>query len=73
MARKEYYKVLGIHKTETLTGIKKAYRDLAKQNHPDKIGGNGSRMIELNEAYEILRDKKKRDEYDRGEEVSVEK
>jgi len=72
MAKKEYYKILGIDKSAKITEIRKAYRDLAKQNHPDK-GGDVEKMKELNEAYEILRDKKKRDGYDRNEEVSIEK
>jgi curved DNA-binding protein CbpA len=72
MARKEYYKILKINKDATLTEIKRAYRDLARQNHPDK-GGDIEKMKDLNEAYEILRDDKKKDEYDRNGEVSVEK
>jgi len=61
---KDYYKILGVGKTATEEEIKKAYRRLAHQHHPDKAGGDESKFKEINEAYQILSDKKKRQSYD---------
>lgn len=60
---KDYYKVLGIARNATREEIKKAYRTLAHKYHPDK-GGDESRFKEVNEAYHILSDDKKRSQYD---------
>lgn len=60
---KDYYKVLGIARNASKEDIKKAYRSLAHKHHPDK-GGNESRFKEINEAYQILSDERKRTQYD---------
>lgn len=62
---KDYYNVLGIAKTATEDEIKKAYRKLAHQYHPDKTGGDDKKFKEINEAYQVLSDKQKRAQYDR--------
>jgi len=62
---KDYYKILGVSKNATEEEIKKAYRKLAHQHHPDKAGGDESKFKEINEAYQVLSDKKKRTHYDR--------
>ncbi len=64
MANKpDYYKTLGVSKTATADEIKKAFRKLARKNHPD-AGGDEEKFKELNEAYEVLSDEKKRQLYD---------
>ncbi len=62
---KDYYTILGVLKTATEDEIKKAYRKLAHQHHPDKSGGDASKFKEINEAYQVLSDKTKRANYDR--------
>jgi len=62
---KDYYRILGITKTASEEEIKKAYRKLAHQYHPDKPGGDEKKFKEINEAYQILSDKVKRTQYDR--------
>jgi len=62
---KDYYKILGVQKAATDDEIKKAYRKLAHQYHPDKTGGDDARFKEINEAYQVLSDKQKRVQYDR--------
>ncbi|MBM3257204.1 MAG: molecular chaperone DnaJ [Candidatus Liptonbacteria bacterium] len=62
---KDYYKILGVERGATEEEIKKAYRKLAHQHHPDKSGGNETKFKEINEAYQVLSDKKKRETYDR--------
>ncbi|HUC01648.1 MAG TPA: molecular chaperone DnaJ [Candidatus Paceibacterota bacterium] len=62
---KDYYLILGIQKTASEDEIKKAYRKLAHQYHPDKAGGNEAKFKEINEAYQVLSDKNKRAQYDR--------
>ena len=63
---KDYYKILGIGNHVDVTEIKKAYRDLALKFHPDKNKQSDAheKFIEINEAYEILRDEIKRKQYD---------
>src|SRR3989338_3224438 len=61
----DYYKILGIDKNASEDDIKKAYRRLAHQYHPDKAGGDEKKFKEINEAYQILSDVKKRAQYDR--------
>ncbi|HUD20573.1 MAG TPA: DnaJ domain-containing protein [Candidatus Saccharimonadales bacterium] len=60
---KEYYDILGVSKTASEEEIKRAYRKLAHQHHPDK-GGSKERFQEINEAYQVLGDKNKRAQYD---------
>ncbi len=66
----DYYKILGIEKNATESEIKKAYRKLALKWHPDKNPNNRKESEEkfkkINEAYSILSDKNKRNEYDNG-------
>lgn len=61
---KNYYDVLGLKKNATQDEIKKAFRELSKKYHPDKKDGNEEKFKEVNEAYSILGDEKKRKEYD---------
>ena len=66
---KDYYKTLGIAKDATKKEIKKAFRDLARKYHPDKVQGEGKaeaeeKFKEIAEAYEIMGDPDKRKEYD---------
>ena len=68
MGRRDYYEVLGIPKAATADEIKKAYRRLAKEYHPDMAKGDKKvaeeRFKELSEAYEVLADEGKRKIYD---------
>ena len=64
MANKpDYYKTLGVSKNATAEEIKKAYRKAARENHPD-AGGDEEKFKDINEAYEVLSDEKKRKIYD---------
>jgi molecular chaperone DnaJ len=68
MAKRDYYEILGIGKSATEDEIKKAYRKLAIQFHPDKNPGDKSAeesFKEATEAYEVLKDGQKRQVYDR--------
>lgn len=65
---KDYYKILGVAKNADEKEIKKAFRKLAKQYHPDTNPGNAAaeaKFKEINEAYEVLSDADKRSQYDR--------
>jgi curved DNA-binding protein len=62
---KDYYNILGVSKTASQDDIKKAYRKLAHQYHPDKKGGDEAKFKEASEAYSVLGDEKKRAQYDR--------
>ncbi len=64
MAKRDYYDILGIGKTASPDEIKKAFRRLAVQHHPDKAGGDETKFKEINEAYEVLKDPEKRKRYD---------
>ena len=61
---KNFYDVLGVKKTATKDEIKKAYRELCKKYHPDKNGGDDTKIKEVNEAYATLGDDEKRKQYD---------
>jgi molecular chaperone DnaJ len=61
---KDYYKVLGVPQAATEAEIRRAYRKLAKQNHPDANPGKEDRFKEISAAYEVLSDAAKRKEYD---------
>lgn len=61
---KDYYKILGVSKNATEEEIKKAFRKLAHQYHPDKAGGDEKKFKEVNEAYQVLSSKEKRAQYD---------
>ena len=62
-AKRDYYEVLGVPRSATAAEIKKAYRKLAKEHHPD-AGGDAAKFQEASEAYEVLSDTEKRQGYD---------
>jgi len=64
MSKRDYYEVLGVSKSASADEIKKAFRRLAVQHHPDKEGGNEDKFKEINEAYDVLKDAQKRQRYD---------
>ena len=70
MAKRDYYEILGVSRDADETDIKRAFRQLAKEFHPDANQGDGDgdaelRFKEVNEAYEALKDPQKRAAYDR--------
>src|SRR5882757_5524758 len=62
--KRDYYEILGVSKSATADEIKRAYRKLAMEHHPDKHGGDDAKFTELGEAYEVLKDPQKRAGYD---------
>ncbi|MDQ3018580.1 MAG: molecular chaperone DnaJ [bacterium] len=64
MAQKDYYDILGVNKSASADEIKKAYRKLAHQYHPDKGNENADKFKEVNEAYQVLSSSEKRTQYD---------
>ena len=69
MEYKDYYKILGVDRNASDAEIKREYRKLARQLHPDVNPGDNRKpnngFKEINEAYEVLGDKEKREKYDR--------
>jgi curved DNA-binding protein len=63
---KDYYKILGVERNASEEEIKKAFRKLAHAYHPDKSTGDEAKFKEVSEAYAVLSDKKKREQYDMG-------
>ncbi|MFH0853936.1 MAG: molecular chaperone DnaJ [bacterium] len=61
---KDYYNILGVGKNASKDEIKKTFRKLAHQYHPDKHGGDEKKFKEINEAYQVLSDDTKRSQYD---------
>ncbi len=72
--RRDYYEILGVSRSASDTEIKRAYRTLAKQHHPDRNPGDASaegKFKEVQRAYSTLSDAKKRAEYDQFGEAGV--
>lgn len=68
MAKRDYYEILGAAKGASADDLKKAYRKMAMQYHPDRNQGDKAaetKFKELNEAYDVLKDEQKRAAYDR--------
>src|SRR5580765_1174270 len=68
MSKRDYYEVLGVNKSASSDEIKKAYRKVAMQHHPDRNPGDKAseeKFKEAAEAYEVLSDGDKRSQYDR--------
>src|SRR5271165_3096405 len=68
MAKQDYYATLGVARDASPEDLKKAYRKLAMQHHPDRNGHDKAaeaRFKEISEAYEVLKDDQKRAAYDR--------
>ena len=65
----DFYKVLGVAKDASAADIKKAYRKLAAELHPDRNPGGEERFKEVSEAYDVLSDATKRKEYDEAREL----
>lgn len=61
------YTILGVPRTANAAEVKRAYRKRAKKAHPDRVGGSKEAMQEINKAYALLEDPKKRAAYDAGE------
>ncbi len=59
-----YYEILGVSKSASADEIKKAYRKLAHEYHPDKGNGNSDKFKQVNEAYQVLSNNEKRQQYD---------
>ncbi len=62
--QKDYYSILGIKRDASESEIRQTFRKLAHKYHPDKKGGDEKKFKEINEAYQVLSDAKKRQQYD---------
>ena len=60
----DYYTRLGVSKNASQDELKKAYKKLSMQHHPDRTGGDDTQFKQINEAYSTLKDPQKRAEYD---------
>src|SRR5712671_6669485 len=68
MAKQDFYDILGVSKSADADELKRAYRKLAMQFHPDRNPGDQSaehKFKDINEAYDVLKDEQKRAAYDR--------
>ncbi len=68
MPTRDYYEILGVGRDASGDAIKRAYRALAREHHPDVARDKSKaehRFKEINEAYEVLSDPRKREQYDR--------
>src|SRR6187549_1934083 len=68
MSKRDYYEILGVSKTSSVDEIKKSYRKVAMQFHPDRNPGDKAaeeKFKEAAEAYEVLSDAEKKAQYDR--------
>ena len=68
MAKQDFYETLGVAKSASADDLKRAYRKLAMQYHPDRNSGDKAaeqKFKDINEAYDILKDDQKRAAYDR--------
>src|SRR6266849_3438324 len=68
MAKQDFYDILGVAKSADADGLKRAYRKLAMQFHPDRNAGDKSaeqKFKDVSEAYDVLKDDQKRAAYDR--------
>src|SRR5438270_9622715 len=68
MAKQDFYDILGVSRSANADELKRAYRKLAMQCHPDRNPGDKSaehKFKEINEAYDVLKDDQKRAAYDR--------
>lgn len=61
---KDYYEILGVERSASKDELKKAFHKMAHKYHPDKSGGNEAKFKEVNEAYQVLSDDSKRQQYD---------
>lgn len=71
---RDYYNILGVNRTSSADEIKRAYRKLAKQHHPDRNPDDPSseaKFKEVQQAYDVLKDDKKREQYDHYGEAGV--